>query len=146
MLINTNGNVAKAFRASHKVWRKFCGDYEEFILYPTNTNLCTLMQTILIRAPLAILANVIAITSLVVAVGYLFWLLFLGGTGTLMFLVIVGVCAVLVAIGLAVIAGIAKFFVVAADSEAVNVTLEYIKAKKSRICPLVKFTENKDEL
>lgn len=135
MQIDGNGLTAKTYRVAHFLWWGFrSSDIPE---PPARVDLCTLLRTIFISAPIALFVNVLAVAAVLGSVGYfLFGLyLFASAVGFLVVfaLIIATVVSVLYFSGW-LFAAIARAPV---TQEIVGVVGEYYRAKKARVCPII---------
>lgn len=144
IVISETGFAATVYRISHFIWRMFCGD--RVLENPSDkTNLCTLVRTIILLAPLALGFNALAVGSAVSVLGYFLFILWLNATTVGVVFVAVTVIALVGVIIYFFGAGLGKLTILAAESETTGLAIQYVKAKKARICPLIQIKENLNE-
>lgn len=133
MKIKETGNIARLYRFSRAIWESFGGPRD----YRHSSDLCTVMRTILIWMPLAVAINLAVIGFAALAVFQILQIiwLYIGVLG----IVLLGLLGL--ALFVAMLIGIGVFgeaAIKAVDrSETLRVVKEYVRAKKSSICPIV---------
>lgn len=135
MQLKSDGITARAYAVTHRFWRSLLGD--EYIHTPAKSDLCTVMRTILVAGPFALLVNAAAIVWVLFAVGYLLFAMAIHATAVGFFVVLLLAVATLIA---AFFGGgwlLSKLFTTRAVKEVVSVTGEYYRAKKANICPII---------
>lgn len=135
--LDEDGFVARVYFGAHHLWRSFIGD--EYVDDPERTDLCTMVRTIFVTAPLALAINAVAISWATFALIYLGYALWLHATAVGIFTMFILTLAVIV--GAFMFGGRAVKAAINArvTQEVIGVTADYYRAKKQRICPLVNF-------
>ena len=145
MNLRPEGQTARIYAVSYRLWRQFCGDVKDWITVPQKTDLCTMVRTVVFTAPLAVVINAGALSFAVYAVVAFVVPIWLNIT-------VVGAVAAVIAmvgIGAAAFFGLGWVFTELAErsgrSEALKVATEYYKAKKAKICPIIEFSGGENE-
>lgn len=140
LTIRRNGFVGRLFRFCHATTCAFTG--RSRFLQPEHTDVCTLVRTIVLWAPLAVLINVLAIGFCAYACALLLY----GLAANYSVVGFLTLCCVSVAIfGLlcwGIFTGGKRLGPWLAQAEATQVAVSWYKAHKESICPLITIREN----
>lgn len=146
MDINRNGFVGRVFLVAHRLTRQFAGDF--WWDAPRRTDLCQLLRSIFVSAPLAIAVNLATMAWALYALGYFGFVLWLNATGVGILLLICAAVAAVIAMAFAIVYGgvlLSEIFNGETAREVGAVITAYYRAKKARICPLVELKEPNNE-
>ena len=89
LTLNKTGAIGSVFLFCHHLWCSFAGDY--WPDPPSRTDLCTVIRTIAVSAPLAVAANLAAIGSALFAISYFCFVLWLNLTTVGGVLLVIGI-------------------------------------------------------
>ena len=137
MNLNRSGLLAKIYFLAHWITQSFM--HRDMIDDPVRSDICSLVRTIFITAPLAIAINVATIGWCMFAVSYFLFALFYQATAVGIFFIFVAACAML---GFTMYGAtrLAKALKEAETTREIAETCAtYYRAKKSLICPLITF-------
>lgn len=142
MMLNRDGMVARAYFFAHRLWRSFAGD--DYIERPIRTDICTVIRTLFISAPLAVAVNLAVIVFAIYSLWQFVFALWLNimtvGAVTAVFAFF---AALMFVIWVFVYGGDALVKKIA-SAEFTQLIVEHYEAKKSRICPLVEIRGGTD--
>jgi len=145
--LRANGSTIRLYRWMDKVWRDFI-----FRRHPSLwrdekepekkfTDLCTLVRTIVILGPLALLSNLLTVAWVIYVISYFGFMLWLNLPGLWIAILFIGL---LFGVGGLAIGGLYLLGWAAqraVRSESATVIKAYYKAKKEDFCPFVEITD-----
>lgn len=146
MDINRNGFVGRVFLVAHRLTRQFAGDF--WWDAPRQTDLCQLLRSIFVGAPLAIAVNLATLAWALYALGYFAFVLWLNASGVGVVLLVCLAAAAIIAVVFAIVYGgviLSKIFNGETAREVGAVITTYYRARKASICPLVDLKEPNNE-
>ena len=146
MDINRNGVVGRVFLVAHRLTRQFVGD--PWWDAPKRTDLCQLLRSIIVGAPLAIAVNLATLGWALYVLGYFVFVMWLNASGVGIVLLILAAAAAIMGAAFALVFGgvmLTDAFNGETAREVSNVIATYYRAKKARICPLVEIRETNNE-
>ena len=135
MQLRSHGFWAALYRDCRRIWLEFIGFKGDPRI--ERTDLCTFVRTIFVGTPLAIAANLAACGFAVYSVGLFLYVCALNLSGVGMVVLFVAAIAAFIGTVAGLIYGASAIAKAAERSETLHFAVEYAKAKKSKICPLI---------
>lgn len=139
MQLDANGFWARAYHACRLLWFGF---YPRGATRWNVTDLCTFIRTIFVLAPLVVLLNVAAIGFAIYSILFFVTMLWINLTTVGIILAILAGGCILVATIYGIFSGGEAITRAAKHSETLKIAVEYAKARKAAICPIVTIKEN----
>lgn len=138
--IRRNSLIGTVFWWAHLLWSQFRGVPYAYIDRPDRTDMCTLVRTVLVSAPLALVVNAVAIGAAIFAIGCLAIEVWLALWGVGLVLAVMLAFSTVVALCAGTMVGACMLTEVVATSETAATLKTFYRAKKARICPFIEIS------